>query len=73
MLDFQKKRIGLRISRSKLAREAHVSRWRLGAAERGDSELTPQEMEQIRQALRKEAARLQTLSQELNSVEEVCA
>jgi hypothetical protein len=67
MTDFKRKRLLLRMSGSDLARKARVSRWRLGAAERGDIELTPQEMEQIQQALRREAARLQTLSQELNS------
>jgi hypothetical protein len=57
----------IRLSLSKLARQASVSRFRLWSAEQGTLVLTPEEMSRIKNALRAEGARIASIFRVLAS------
>jgi predicted transcriptional regulator len=59
---FRGLRIALGISQSRLARISGVSRFRICTCEHGDSSLTVDEQNRIREALQAEAERLRQIS-----------
>jgi predicted transcriptional regulator len=73
MANFKRNRQALHLSQNGLSRKADVSRWKVWASEQGDYELTPDEADRIRQALRREAARLRTISQNIDVADEISA
>jgi predicted transcriptional regulator len=66
MTDLQTHRRALRISLSAMSRMAGVSRYRLITFELGGGTLRPDEEVRIESALRREAARLASISQTFN-------
>lgn len=66
MRTLREHRNSLRISQSRLARLAKVSRPRICLYELGDGKFTHEEMERIRAALRVEAERLRTIALQID-------
>ena len=65
-MDLKTYRLARRISQSALARMAGVHRSRIWAFEIGEGDLSPEEQERIRIALRDESARLKSIPDEIN-------
>lgn len=61
-MDLRQQRQALGLSQSKLARLSHVSRFKICTYELRDCSLTPEQQNQIREALFAEADRLRNLS-----------
>jgi transcriptional regulator with XRE-family HTH domain len=59
-------RIALGVSQSRLARLSGVSRFRICAFELGDGSLSPDAQNRIREALRTEAGRLRSISDQID-------
>jgi predicted transcriptional regulator len=66
MIDVRAHRTALGTSQSKLARLAHVSRFKLANFELGGGSLTAEEQQRICDALRFEAARLRLASSQID-------
>jgi transcriptional regulator with XRE-family HTH domain len=60
-MNLKTNRTALRISQSRLARKANVSRFKISMYELGDGNLTPDELLRIQEALQAEANRLRNL------------
>lgn len=66
MIDVRVHRTALGISQSKLARLAHVSRFKLANFELGGGSLNSEEQQRIGDALKFEAARLRLVSSQID-------
>jgi predicted transcriptional regulator len=62
MTDLRSHRLALGISQSRLARLSAVSRFKICTHELGDTVLTAEEQDRIRQSLQSEAERLRNIS-----------